>query len=56
MANMSYCRFENTLADMKDCLEHIHDEIDVELNPDEHEAREEMLEIAKRIVDEHPSA
>lgn len=20
MSNMSYCRFENTLADMKDCL------------------------------------
>jgi hypothetical protein len=25
MANMSYCRFENTYKDLIDCLEHIHD-------------------------------
>ena len=24
--NMSYCRFQNTLADLQDCAEHIEDE------------------------------
>jgi hypothetical protein len=26
MANMSYCRFENTFHDLEDCLEHINDD------------------------------
>lgn len=26
MPNMSYCRFENTLKDLEDCLEHMDDE------------------------------
>ena len=26
MSNMSYCRFENTLNDMRDCLNALHDE------------------------------
>jgi hypothetical protein len=26
MANMSYCRFENTYSDLLDCLENISDE------------------------------
>lgn len=25
MANMSYCRFRNTVADLRDCLEHLDD-------------------------------
>ena len=27
MANMSYCRFRNTLGDLRDCREHVDDEL-----------------------------
>jgi len=30
MGNMSYCRFENTLADMRDCLSALQNGLDVE--------------------------
>ena len=30
MGNMSYCRFENTLADMRDCLYALQDGLDAE--------------------------
>ena len=30
MGNMSYCRFENTLADMRDCLYALENGLDVE--------------------------
>lgn len=36
MSNMSYCRFQNTLSDLLDCLDHI---IDDELSEDEERAR-----------------
>lgn len=29
MSNMSYCRFENTLADLEDCYDNIEDTIDM---------------------------
>ena len=25
MSNMSYCRFRNTLSDLKDCAQYLHD-------------------------------
>ena len=28
MANMGYCRFENTVSDMEDCIEHIDDTLE----------------------------
>jgi len=27
MSNMSYCRFENTLADLRDCYENLDDNL-----------------------------
>lgn len=27
MANMSYCRFQNILPDLRDCLDHIDDDL-----------------------------
>ena len=30
MGNMSYCRFENTLADMRDCLQALENGLDAE--------------------------
>lgn len=49
MSNMSYCRFENTLADLKDCYRHWEKpETDWEF-----QSRAEMLELCKRIVEEY---
>lgn len=48
MANMSYCRFENTLNDLRDCLEHINDEIESER---EYKARVDLIETCKEIIE-----
>ena len=42
MPNMAYCRFENTLRDLHDCAEHIHDKLD---SPTEEEARRRLLRV-----------
>lgn len=47
MANMSYCRFENTYSDLRDCDEHMGDD----LSPDEAKYRKRIIELCKRIVD-----
>jgi len=46
MSNMSYCRFQNTLNDLRDCQEHLDDE----LSEDEQEAKEKLLDICKDIA------
>ena len=43
MGNMSYCRFENTMNDLKDCLRHIAE--DAENLRDEEFTRWEMIQI-----------
>ena len=48
MPNMSYCRFQNTVSDLGDCLDHLTDDVSVE----EHEARQRLIEIAREIVAE----
>ena len=50
MSNMGYCRFQNTVSDMDDCLEHMGDE---DLSEAEAEARIRMLKIAKEMVDDY---
>ena len=42
MANMSYCRFRNTMMDLDDCLESL--EYGEELSNDEFDACERMFE------------
>ena len=50
MANMSYCRFENTLDDLEDCYEHM----DVELlNDSEIDARKHLIKLCIDIVDNY---
>jgi hypothetical protein len=49
MANMSYCRFENTLADLEDCYHHIHAEVSAE----EERARAALIRLCTRIAEEH---
>ena len=48
MSNMSYCRFENTYADLEDCYENW----EGDLSDSELEARNEMYELCKKIVEE----
>ena len=50
MSNMSHCRFENTLADMQDCLGALHDGLDFEtLSDTEKSAAKHMLSIAGNL-------
>lgn len=49
MANMSYCRFENTLKDLQDCYEHLNDE---DLSGSEEIARYTLVELCRQILDE----
>jgi hypothetical protein len=47
MSNMSYCRFENTARDLRDCASHIGDDLD----GDESRARLWIVELCKEILD-----
>lgn len=48
MANMSYCRFENTLSDMKDCMDALYSGVDFnDMSKHELGAVIEMLEVSK---------
>jgi hypothetical protein len=65
MSNMSYCRFENTLRDLRDCYHNMNDlpygseqpEDDEDgqsvLSQDETEARTSLIALCKRIVEEY---
>ena len=50
MSNMSYCRFENTLNDLRDCEEHLDDD---DLSKSEKEYRDRLLKLCKRITNEN---
>ena len=50
MANMSYCRFENTARDMADCLHAIEYGETNDLSTYEQDALEDFLSLAKEIV------
>ena len=47
MGNMGYCRFRNTLSDLRDCHEHLWDE---ELSSDEEKARRALIMLCKEIA------
>tara|TARA_R100000742_G_C4264292_1_gene82192 strand:+ start:62 stop:271 length:210 start_codon:yes stop_codon:yes gene_type:complete len=51
MGNMSYCRFENTLADMRDCLYALEDGLDAEeLSEYEISALRNFADTARQIA------
>ena len=50
MANMSYCRFQNTYPDLWDCYEHWEDRLE-EDEQDEQKARIKLLKLCKTIVE-----
>ena len=51
MPNMSYCRFENTVKDMQDCLNAIEDREVSNLSDYEVKALQHFLELGRVIVD-----
>ena len=48
MANMSYCRFENTLSDLRDCLEAFKD---IKLDPECEENQLSTRELGSPGID-----
>ena len=52
MANMSYCRYENTSYDMQDVVDTLFDcDVDVDLSGGERRGLETILELARDIID-----
>jgi len=51
MGNMSYCRFQNTLGDLRDCEDAL-DHPDEPLSPDEARARQALIELCARIAED----
>jgi hypothetical protein len=51
MANMSYCRFQNTLGDLRDCANNISESAE-KLGPDEHRARLELINLCADLLAE----
>jgi hypothetical protein len=49
MGNMGYCRFHNTLSDLRDCYDHIDDD---DLSEEEERARKRLIELCKEIASE----
>jgi len=47
---MSYCRFENTVSDMQDCINAIEDGDTSDLSRSEIRALEEFLDLAREII------
>ena len=47
MSNMSYCRMENTLRDMRDCENHLDDE----LGGSEFKARKKLVELCRAVAE-----
>lgn len=47
MGNMAYCRFRNTLSDLRDCEECLDDQ---DLSAEEERARRRLIELCKRIA------
>ena len=53
MANMSYCRFQNTLHDLQDCANALEDmtETGTDLSANELRARDRLIDLCKDIAD-----
>jgi hypothetical protein len=50
MANMSYCRFENTLSDLEDCVDHFEDYLG---SDSENAARLDILHLCIDLVNRY---
>ena len=50
MSNMSYCRFHNTLQDLRDCYFNMEEDEIEELSSDEKECREDLIKLCVNIT------
>jgi hypothetical protein len=48
MPNMSYCRFQNTLKDLRECNDHLDDQ---NLSEDEEAARTALIKLCEIIAE-----
>lgn len=48
--NMSYCRFQNTLEDLRDCQENMDDG---DLSDEERAARKQLIDVCWRIAQDY---
>lgn len=56
MANMSYCRFENTARDLQDCLDALNEAPNIEVLEDDASENERpmirhLIELCKQVAD-----
>lgn len=51
MSNMSYCRFQNTEGDLRDCYDALND--DDELSPEEEKAKQRLIKLCQKIADNY---
>jgi len=52
MANMSYCRFENTYRDLSDCAEEMRENPYGKVSESEHNYRMELIILCKQILED----
>lgn len=52
MGNMSYCRFENTLRDLRDCYKDMSENDFYELSETEQEARNKLVALCQNISEQ----
>ena len=50
MANMAYCRFQNTVPDLEDCMIHVDDD---DLSDEESEARDTLVMLCEDLIAEY---
>jgi len=53
MPNMSYCRFQNTLSDLQDCFDALHEENLEDLSSDELRSAQDMALLCEQFLEEH---
>ena len=51
MPNMSYCRYENTVGDLRDCADNMDEDDD--LSEYEQKARIQLIKLCIRIADDY---
>jgi len=50
MGNMSYCRFENTMSDLQDCLGNINRKAE---NDYDESSRQDMIALFKEVAEDY---
>lgn len=53
MSNMNYCRFENTLPDLRDCAEAMDETYEGDLSDTEKRARRSIIKVCIDIADNY---